>query len=222
MEADNVSHLQHEDRERLQVLHELVERSSRQPVFRASGAYRAAVGLGAAMSEVLLNDPQIDACLQQMGRVGMAQRVNVGGFEMPGTFKAARNAEPKAELSRGARPGLGEGKHPFPRAMSPPLFPQQLQVRAVAGHTGLCFPYHGSAASCGRYRYRRSKMSASTSESHRNKWSSNRSDKERPEPRPKADVLPHGSARPAACIVWPDAPIPALATAAEVSFRRRI
>lgn len=63
-----------------EVLHELIERI-RQSGPNLRGQMR--VNLRAArtaVSEILLNDPQIDACLQQMSGIGMPQRMNVSIF----------------------------------------------------------------------------------------------------------------------------------------------
>ena len=72
-----------------EALHELVERigQSRSNLRSEMGVdLRAA---GTAMSEILLNDAQIDACFQQMSGVRMPQRVYVRIFADPGRLTGA-------------------------------------------------------------------------------------------------------------------------------------
>ena len=64
MEADNVSHLQHEDLGSLQVLHQLVEGIGYRFMHFARQMRIDLRGGRVAVTQVLLNDPQVNAGFQ--------------------------------------------------------------------------------------------------------------------------------------------------------------
>jgi hypothetical protein len=129
MEADDIGHLQHE-RPALEVFHEFIERVD----YRIAGLLcQVGVDLSsprAVVSEILLNDAEVDAHLQQVCRVRMPQRMNMGTFGNAGAFDgvfegllqtvgADRRDRSRLEL---AHPPLGGGKHPGQGAMRLPEF----------------------------------------------------------------------------------------------------
>jgi len=60
VEADNVGHLQHENLDSLEVLHELVERIGDRLTHLPRQVRIDLCALGAAMAQILLNDAQVD------------------------------------------------------------------------------------------------------------------------------------------------------------------
>ena len=76
VEAENVRHLQHADLwGRSETVHQLVERIGESGLDLPRQMRVDLRGAGAAMTEGLLNDSQVHAGFQQVGRVRMPQRI---------------------------------------------------------------------------------------------------------------------------------------------------
>lgn len=120
VEADDVGHLQHET-SGSEVLHELIERIGQsRPNLR--GQMRIDLrGARAAVSEILLNDPQIDSCLQQMGGIGMPQRMDVSIFA--DTCRLAGAMKRHSQIRSMDGPVASEPRRKQPRGISmrPPV-----------------------------------------------------------------------------------------------------
>jgi hypothetical protein len=105
------------------------------------------------MSEVALDDAEIDAVFEQMGRVGVTQRMHRGllangtpldGASQAGLETRARDGAPVVSQAVGEAMAGGGGKEPVARAVSLPVVPQQDESALCRRHST------GAGASSGR------------------------------------------------------------------------
>src|SRR5262250_3074879 len=133
-----------------EVCHQLVEWVSERGAHLAGQMGVDGGGAGRAMTEVFLDQAQVDARFQQVGSVRMAQGVHVSALVdatvLPGTVESALHAA----AGNGATVmgqtvcqavARGSGKQPKWRAMGAPVSTQQLQSRLGQGHIAVLFSF---------------------------------------------------------------------------------